>query len=170
MKRCFWIFAVILALGLAFGVDVIAQTQTPESGNSSTAGVEGMRLTEELYCKTKGVISGPVGMMAGLFMAVLGLWMLVQGVGVFPALVMLVSGSLITAVPGFIESTLSGLGGLLNEAGLTAGNAFAPPQSCSSTVTPDREQTPMDWDDECIPDSPIYNTPECEGEDGPDWQ
>lgn len=81
-------------------------------------GQMGVQLTQTLYCDTKSLIGGNIGLLVGLGIALLGLYKLTQGGG-FGAVILIAVGATVTAVPSLIESSLSGLGGILQGAGIS---------------------------------------------------
>ena len=54
-------------------------------------------------------------------MVAVGIWGLIQGGGVGTAIITIISGALITALPGLVESFLDGLAALVEDAGISAG-------------------------------------------------
>ncbi|MBI1308340.1 MAG: hypothetical protein GC129_00580 [Proteobacteria bacterium] len=149
MKRWFFpVLACALVLMVVFAGDVFA-------GNPSGTGdgTDSIKLTEGLYCSTKALIQGPTGLLVGLAFAALGVWLLIQGRGMGAALTMIVAGSLVTAVPSLIESTMSGLGTLMVQAHISSDNTTFAAPNCPSTAA----ATPLPPAYE-QPDAPVTST------------
>ena len=88
------------------------------SAAGSSDGSTAQAIATYMYCGTKNIIQGYVGLLCGLALAALGLWALIQGKGMASGLTLIIAGSLVTALPSLIESTLSGFGNLLTTAGI----------------------------------------------------
>lgn len=102
------------SLGQVQGWAVIAPA-TPAVSQGQVA----KDLSIKLYCQTKGLLQGPFGVILGLIMVAVGIWGLIQGGGVGTAIITIISGALITALPGFVESFLEGLASLVQESGIS---------------------------------------------------
>jgi hypothetical protein len=121
-----WIVAVfVVALGACF---VAANGWAQSSGDVSIA------LSKQLYCSTKTFFEGNIGLLIGLLMLVAGFWALINGGKIVGAMVMIVVGSLVTALPSLIEASFGGLSALLNQTQISD-SAYNPPK-CSATTTP----------------------------------
>jgi len=64
-----------------------------------------------------------------------GIWSLIQGGGVGTAIITIISGALITALPGLVESFLGGLGSLVRESGISSSATLRLP-SASECAAP----------------------------------
>lgn len=113
----------LLVLGVLLGGSlwhVQGWAQTPPVGGAAVSqGETAKKLSIKLYCQTKGLLQGPFGVILGLIMVAVGIWGLIQGGGVGTAIITIISGALITALPGFVESFLGGLGSLVRESGIS---------------------------------------------------
>lgn len=100
--------------------------------DAPAAAPNGTALAYDTYCSIKGMVSGNLGLMVGFGAAVFGLVQLIQGktgAGLF----LILGGALVTALPGMIEGTLSGLGSVLRTSGISetgdgagSNNAYKP--------------------------------------------
>jgi hypothetical protein len=111
----------LLVLGVLLGgslwpVQGWAQAPTPPAVSQ---GEIAKKLSIKLYCETKGLLQGPFGTILGLIMVAVGIWGLIQGGGAGTAILTIISGALITALPGLVESFLGGLGSLVRESGIS---------------------------------------------------
>jgi len=77
--------------------------QTPTVTDSQA----GLSLSQQFYCQAKGVLSGNLGLIAGLLLALTGLWAMVNG-SLTGGVITLICGALITALPSLTESFLKG--------------------------------------------------------------
>jgi hypothetical protein len=85
-------------------------------------------LAQGLYCDTRALITGNLGLILGLLLVFSGLWSLVTGGGWFGAILSILIGAAVPSIPGLVEGFLIGMGDLLKEAGMTT-RTFTPP-SC----------------------------------------
>jgi hypothetical protein len=125
----------LLALGLVLcATPVLAQT-------TASDGQLGVELTRSMYCGFKDLIGGTLGLMLGFLMVVSGIWRLIRGAGFVEAGILILFGSMITSLPGLVESSFSGFNQLLREAQLVT-TEYNPP--CSSMVTPPPRPNSLD--------------------------
>lgn len=66
-----------------------------------------MSLSQQLYCQSKNVLAGNLGLLLGLGLALMGLYQMVSG-NLVGGLILLICGALITALPSLVESTMKG--------------------------------------------------------------
>lgn len=84
------------------------------------------KLSSGIYCSLKHLLEGNIGLLAGLVLVFLGIWGLINGGSLTPALIIIVIGGLITALPTLVESGFSGLGDLLYQTNIS-GKTYDPP-------------------------------------------
>lgn len=129
MKR---LFVALLALVVMVVVapDVLAQSNNSGVSDGSTA----LSMATYLYCGTKNILQGYIGFLIGFALVALGLWALIQGKGIASGLILIVFGTLVTAIPSVIETTMGGLATLLTQAGISNSGAGLSKVSCGSGV------------------------------------
>ena len=112
---------------MLLGGDVVAQAQAGDTAISQA---------KVVYCGMKGLIEGNLGLVAGLIMAFLGVWGLINGGSLMTGIVFIVAGASLTAIPGMVESTLGGFGALIKEAGFTTKEQSISAFLCTSSDSP----------------------------------
>ncbi len=104
--------------------------------NNTTDGKLGELLSIQLYCETKGLIQGNLGLALGLLIMFGALWSLVKGGKAAPAIISILFGASITALPTIIESVFTGLGNMMRDSGMSSGKVgFEPPKQCQGLQT-----------------------------------
>lgn len=139
-----WAVGAVWAQNTSNGAGSATTFQT-----SHTSGKVGIQLSQQLYCDGKSLLQGDVGLIFGLLMVFFGIWALVRGSKMAPALITIIFGALVTALPSLVESSLGGIGQLLSDSNMTGSStsANATPYSvpnCSSTDNLDLSQQDMD--------------------------
>ncbi len=137
MKSFFKHISIVLVIFGLFANRVFAETST---------GATGKALAEGMYCDTKWLLEGNIGLIIGLILVFMGIWSLVQGAKIIAALPVIVIGSLVTALPSIIESSFEGLGALLSETGIST-QTFNPPNCVESGMTGTENQPGKTKDD-----------------------
>lgn len=100
---------------------------------ATTDGKLGEVLSAQLYCGVKTLVEGNIGLAIGLLIMFAALWSLARGGKMAPALISIMFGALITALPSLVESSMGGLAQLMSETGMTdKGASFEPPQQCEN--------------------------------------
>lgn len=128
-----WLLVLGVLLGGSLGpVQGWAQAPAPPAVSQ---GEIAKKLSIKLYCETKGLLQGPFGTILGLILVAVGIWSLIQGGGVGTAIITIISGALITALPGLVESFLGGLGSLVRESGISSSATLRLP-SASECAAP----------------------------------
>lgn len=129
-----WFFVVLAAVALLGAPDVMAQILN-EDGNggvtNTTDGRLGKVLSQNLYCGTKGLVEGNLGLVIGLLIMFGALWSLMKGGKVMPAIVSILFGAMVTALPSLIESSMDGLSTLMQETGMSTSKTTFEPPYCS---------------------------------------
>lgn len=94
----------------------------------STDGKLAELLSIQLYCGVKSTVEGELGLVIGILIMFSAIWSLVRGGKSGPAIVTILFGASITALPTIIESGFTGLGNLMTSSGMSnAAVAFTPP-------------------------------------------
>lgn len=109
-------------------------TSYNQSASNGSSGAAGTLLAQGLYCDTKGLLEGNIGLLLGLILVFIGIWALVQGAKMIAVLPVILIGSLVTALPSVIESSFEGLGSLLSETNIST-KTFSPPDCTPSGMT-----------------------------------
>jgi len=99
----------------------------------ATSGEVSTQLANQLFCDTRALLEGNIGILIGLILVFVALWSMINGAKFLAAAPLLVMGALITALPSLIMATLEGLGALLQQSGITQ-SQFKPP-SCPPLTT-----------------------------------
>ena len=128
-----WLLVLGVLLGGSLG-PVQGWAQGQRVPIQESPGQVATNLSKQLYCETKGLLQGPFGTILGLIMVAVGIWSLIQGGGVGTAIITIISGALITALPGLVESFLGGLGSLMRESGISSRTDYAAPVCQSINV------------------------------------
>ncbi len=79
-------------------------------------------LSAQLTCQLVTVFQSNIGLMAGLALAVWGLWILLRTGNIKSAIVLIISGALLTALPTLVTSFFSGMSGFLTQVGISVGD------------------------------------------------
>ena len=115
----------------------VAAAHTPLAQATTYAAVEadGLvadTLAEGFLCDAYQFFSGDVGVFVGLLIAAVGFWMFItQSKG---ALIMILAGVLVTAIPGFFISALQGLNTFMSP--LNNGHSLSIPACAASAAAP----------------------------------
>ncbi len=126
----------LLLLGfLVVGHEVLANTSPPATSTGETSRL----LAQGLYCDTRALIAGNLGLILGLLLVFSGLWSLVMGGGWFGAILSIIIGAAVPSIPGLVEGFLMGLGNLLNQSGMST-RSFNPPVCPAPQVVMSPEQ------------------------------
>lgn len=128
-------FLFVLA-GIFLLGDVFAATAGASDGQTS------IMLSKRLYCDTKSLIEGNLGILLGLLLVIMGIWSLIRDGSWTDGLIMIIFGALVTALPGLLESTYGGLGDMLKQSGITQ-NDYKPIE-CGGGTAPNFRQTEID--------------------------
>lgn len=107
----------------AFGLMVVGLAFMAVSAFASTVGgkTDSEILTQGLYCGIKGLIEGQLGLLVGLVFVTTGLAVLIKGGKWVPALILVFTGAVITAVPNMINSFFEGYNSMLRSASIGSG-------------------------------------------------
>jgi hypothetical protein len=97
--------------------------------NVDTSGALSKQLSQDLYCQSKKLLSGNIGLLIGVVIALFGLYQMAGG-NLMGGLVLLVCGALVTALPSLVESFLTGVGSVLSTGGTSLGATTFKPPSC----------------------------------------
>jgi hypothetical protein len=120
MARFLIIGMVVVLAGLAWAHGAWAQDTSPTDGQIA------MALSQQLYCQAKGVLSGNLGLLAGMVIALYGLYTMING-AVSGGLILVICGALLTALPSLVQSTMQGLSGFLTSTQISAQALQIPP-------------------------------------------
>jgi hypothetical protein len=101
---------LMVALGVALAVGAWAAT----GGDDQQASI----LTIQLYCDVRRLITGNVGVLIGLLLVFGGIWGIVQGKGIYSAVIAIIMGGLVTSLPSLVESFIQGTNKLLMQTGI----------------------------------------------------
>ena len=108
------VLLALLALLLAW--PALATTTTP---TTLTDGQVALKLSENLICDTKDIVSGPLGLMAGFLLAAYGLYIWIRQDAMKTALIYIICGAFLTALPGLIFTFLGGVSALTVQSGMS---------------------------------------------------
>lgn len=114
---------LVLALFVMLAFPLVSYATGAVAG--PTTGEAGIAAAKGIYCGTKTLLEGQLGLLIGMLFVISGLWMLIQGKGVPAALVLLVFGAVVTAIPGMVESSLKGLSSMFYSAGISSKDTFS---------------------------------------------
>lgn len=142
-----WVLpALMLAFVLLAGNALAADT--------ATDGTVGLKLAQGLFCDTKNLLEGYLGLTLGLLLVLSGIWSLTSGGSPKTAFTLILFGALITSLPSLIISTMEGFGDLMEKSGLSSSWEWVTPDQCknsssggSSTTTTPVVPEEMDDDD-----------------------
>ncbi|RYG61067.1 MAG: hypothetical protein EON60_04870 [Alphaproteobacteria bacterium] len=127
-RACFY---VVIAAAILMVEPAFAVVGTVPPG--TTDGKLGELLATQLYCNSKSMVEGSLGLVIGVLIMFSALWSLIRGGKVMPAVVSILFGASITALPSIIESAFTSLGTLMTDSGMAGVAAtFTPPTNCSS--------------------------------------
>jgi hypothetical protein len=114
MKICLKSFAVRW-LPLVAMMILVAGTAWSQDGDGAIS----EKLSQRLYCDTKDLIEGNIGIMIGLIMVFMGIWAMVKGAKIMAAVPLIFIGAILTALPSIAEVSIGGVNNLLIEAGIS---------------------------------------------------
>jgi hypothetical protein len=77
-------------------------------------------LSKQLLCEVVAVGSGNIALLAGLLVALYGLWAMVRHAALKRGFILIISGALLTALPSLVISSLGGVATWLQNSGLSA--------------------------------------------------
>jgi hypothetical protein len=102
----------------------LAASGWAENGNEygTSDGATSAYLAGQLYCQTKDLVSGNIGILVGLTLVFIGIWNLITGKGWFGAVLAIIMGAIIPSLPGLVEGFLIGYNNLMVESGLSPSN------------------------------------------------
>lgn len=105
---------VTIAVALLSVLPLLSWAQPMDTHDGPSTG-----LSAQLTCQLVGVFQSNVGLMAGLTMAVWGLWTLLRTGKIKSAIILIISGALLTALPTLVTSFFSGMSGFLTQVGIS---------------------------------------------------
>lgn len=123
-------------MALLVGVFLMWTQGALAQAKGTSDGKLGENLALGLFCDTKGVLEGDVGLLLGLILVFIALWSMIQGaklVAVFPLLII---GSLMTALPSLIMTGFESLGVLLAETKISTNTKEEGGKTTSGFVVP----------------------------------
>ena len=128
-----FLYMAMFTVGIMFGASAADIKDT-------TSGELGNKLATTLYCDTKSLFQGSLGMAIGMLMVFGGIWSMARGGKIFGGFILIAFGGMFTALPSIVEATLEGLSNLLVASKMsTSATAYKAPvcQSTSSGATQD---------------------------------
>lgn len=131
LRRWLPVFLCVFLIGVAF----VAQAADQQGSGDAALTKFSNEMATYLYCGVKGLITGNVGLLLGLILAATGVWVIIQGHSLASGISMIIFGTIVTALPVIVESSLSGMASLLKESGI-AFSAFSVPEACQNAPAP----------------------------------
>lgn len=132
LKRLMLPIFACAVVALSLGAEAV-WAQNPGTQGTSTGEVS-FELAKDIYCGTRGLLEGKLGLLIGLFFVAWGVWLLIKGKGFPAAIVMLIFGSIVTAIPGLVVSGLGGLSSMFQQSGISDSDNFSSMLECSNAA------------------------------------